>query len=80
MAARLLELVREIPGIRITREAPCNAVFAAIDRAAIERALSEFFFFTFDELLPEVRWMTHCATRPQDIEAFAACLRRATAG
>jgi threonine aldolase len=80
MAARLLELVREIPGIRITREAPCNAVFATMDRGAIERARSEFFFFTFDEMLPEVRWMTHWATRPQDIEAFAACLRRATAG
>jgi threonine aldolase len=79
MSARLFELVRDIPGIRVTRDVRCNAIFATMDRAAIERAQREFFFFTFDELLPEVRWMTHWATRPEDVEAFAACLRRAVA-
>lgn len=78
MTAQLLERVRDIPGIRITRPAPCNAIFATMERAAIERARSEVSFFTFDELLPEVRWMTHWATQPEDLDAFAACLRRAT--
>jgi threonine aldolase len=77
MAAKLLANVREIPGIRVTRPAPCNAIFATMDRDAIERARAEFFFYTFDELLPEIRWMTHWATEPKDIDAFTACLRRA---
>jgi threonine aldolase len=75
MAALLLENVRDIPGVRITRNVPCNAVFATMERDAIERLRKEFFFYTFDELMPEVRWMTHWATRPEDIQAFAACLR-----
>jgi threonine aldolase len=79
MAAELHERVRAIPGIRVTRPARCNAVFATMDRDAIERAREEFFFYTFDERLPEVRWMTHWATRPEDIEAFAGCLERAVA-
>jgi threonine aldolase len=51
-----------------------------MDRAAIERARAEFLFFTFDELIPEVRWMTHWATQPKDIDAFVASLRRAVSG
>jgi threonine aldolase len=78
MTARLHERVRSIPGIRITRPVRCNAIFATMDRAAIARAQEEFFFFTFDELLPEVRWMTHWGTQPEDVDEFAACLERAT--
>lgn len=77
MTARLHERVRAIPGIRITRPVRCNAIFATMDRAAIRRAQEEFFFYCFDEALPEVRWMTHWATQPQDVDAFADCLERA---
>jgi threonine aldolase len=54
----------------------CNAIFATMGRAAIARAQEEFFFYVFDEVLPEVRWMTHWATQPEDVEAFADCLAR----
>lgn len=77
MASLLHERVRAIPGIRITRPVRANAVFATLDRIAIERAQSQFFFYVFDEALPEVRWMTHWATTPNDVEAFARCLERA---
>ncbi|HTU83008.1 MAG TPA: beta-eliminating lyase-related protein [Candidatus Acidoferrales bacterium] len=80
MAAELLERVRRIEGIAVTRPAPCNAIFATMERGAIERARAEFDFYTFDELRPEVRWMTHWATQEGDVEAFASCLRRAVAG
>ncbi len=79
MAARLHERVRTIPGITITRPVRCNAIFATLDRIAIERAQREFFFYVFDERLPEVRWMTHWATEPKDIDAFAECLGRCLA-
>jgi threonine aldolase len=77
MAARLHERVRSIPGVRVTRPVRCNAVFATLDRAAIERVQQEFFFYAFDESLPEVRWMTHWATTPEDVDEFAECVERA---
>jgi threonine aldolase len=80
MTVRLHERVRRIPGIRITRPVRCNSIFATLDRAVIERVAREFFFYVFDESLPEVRWMTHWATTPQDVDAFAACLERSLAG
>ena len=79
MARRLEARVREIPGVRITRPVECNAIFATLDRDAIARITQEFFFYTFDEALPEVRWMTHHATRPQDVDAFADAIRRGVA-
>ncbi|MGA8474010.1 MAG: low specificity L-threonine aldolase [Candidatus Cybelea sp.] len=79
MAARLHERLRYVEGVRITRPVRCNAVFATLDRRSIDRIRNEFFFYVFDELLPEVRWMTHWATTPQDVEDFAACIEAATA-
>ncbi|MGH7737556.1 MAG: threonine aldolase family protein [Candidatus Tyrphobacter sp.] len=77
MTSQLHERVKDIRGIEITRPVACNAIFATMDRAAIERARAAFFFYTFDEALPEVRWMTHWATQPEDVDAFAGCLERA---
>lgn len=77
MAQRLFERVRTMHGVRVTRPVRCNAVFATLDRGAIERIQREFFFYAFDESLPEVRWMTHWATMPQDVDDFAECVERA---
>jgi threonine aldolase len=79
MTARLHHRVREISGVRITREVRCNAIFATLDRAAIARIQERFFFYVFDEALPEVRWMTHWATTEQDVDDFAACIAAAVA-
>jgi threonine aldolase len=78
MAQRLRERLDGIGGLRITRPVRCNAIFATLDRAAIERLQREYFFYVFDEALPEVRWMTHWATTEQDIDAFADSVERAT--
>jgi threonine aldolase len=77
MAQRLLAAVRDIPGIEIVRPVRANAIFAQMDRAAADRARESFFFYTFDESVPIVRWMTHWATTEADIDAFAAALRAA---
>lgn len=79
MAQRLLAGVKDIPGIEITRPVRANAIFAKMERGAIARAQERFFFYTFDESLPEVRWMTHWATTEDDIDAFVGALREATA-
>ncbi|MFY9720278.1 MAG: beta-eliminating lyase-related protein [Candidatus Cybelea sp.] len=77
MTQRLYERVRRIEGVRITRPVRCNAIFATLERAAIETIRREFFFYTFDEALPEVRWMTHWATTPEDVDEFAGCIEKA---
>lgn len=79
MAKLLAERVRAIPGIRITRPVECNAIFATLDREAIPRIQREYFFYVFEESLPEVRWMTHHATTPQDVEHFAEAIMRGVA-
>jgi threonine aldolase len=79
MAARLYERVRNVGGVRVTRPVRCNAVFATLDRGSIQRIAREFFFYVFDESLPEVRWMTHWATTPQDVDDFVHCVIAATA-
>jgi threonine aldolase len=78
MARRLHERVKDIPAVEVTRPVQCNAIFATLSRAAIERVQREFFFYVFDELRPEVRWMTHWATTEQDVDDFADCLAAAT--
>jgi len=79
MARRLHERVRAIEGVRITRPVRCNAIFATLDRDAISAIQRDFFFYVFDEALPEVRWMTHWATTEQDVDAFADSIERAIA-
>lgn len=79
MAQRLYHRVKDIAGVRVTRPVRCNAIFATLDRGAIEAIQREFFFYVFDEALPEVRWMTHWATTEQDVEDFAACIGNAAA-
>lgn len=76
MAARLQERVSHIPGIRVTRPVRCNAVFATLDRSTLERVRERYYCYVFDEALPEVRWMTHWATTPQDVDEFAAFLEQ----
>lgn len=77
MAQRLLAGVANIPGIKITRPVRANAIFATMDRAVIARVQKQFFFFCFDEALPEVRWMTHWATSDADVDAFVAAVKDA---
>jgi threonine aldolase len=77
MTKLLHERLVGIEGLRITRPVRCNAIFATLDRGAIEDIRREFPFYVFDQALPEVRWMTHWATNPQEVDEFADCIERA---
>ncbi|MBV8149500.1 MAG: threonine aldolase [Candidatus Eremiobacteraeota bacterium] len=76
MAALLAERVREMDGIQITRAVRSNAVFATMNPSVAERLQRDYAFVVFDERLPEVRWMTHWATTPADVDAFIGTLKR----
>jgi threonine aldolase len=77
MAQRLLAGVSNVPGVTITRQARANAIFATLSRDAIARIQKQFFFYFFNEALPEVRWMTHWATTEADVDAFVEAVKLA---
>ncbi len=69
--------IKNIAGVRITRAVQCNAIFATLERQAVEMIRRRFFFYVFDEHGPEVRWMTHHATRERDVADFAEVIAAA---
>ena len=75
MAARLAELVRDVPGLQITRPVQANAVFAILPPAVTERLQQQFRFYTWSEATGEVRWMTAFDTTENDVDRFAAAIR-----
>lgn len=74
MAKRLATRIAGLPGVRITRPVEVNAVFATLDRAKIPALQERYFFYVFEETLPEVRWMTHHATTEREVDEFAAAI------
>jgi threonine aldolase len=75
MAARLAELVADIPGVEVPVAPQANAVFARIpwDRFAELQAWS--FFWEWDPAASLVRWMTSFTTTEADVRTFADGVR-----
>ena len=71
MATRLFAAVREIPGVRVTREVQANAVFAILPSAVVPELQAAYPFYVWDEALSEVRWMCSWDTTEDDIDQFA---------
>jgi threonine aldolase len=72
MAQLLYEKTFSIPGIRITQKVQANAVFAIIPSHLVKVLQEKYFFYVWDELTSEVRWMTSFDTTPEDIEGFSS--------
>ncbi len=76
MAHRLADATRTIPGVELVRSPEVNSVFVRLPADAIGRLQAEWFFWTWDETVDEVRWMTSFDTTEADIDEFAATVRR----
>jgi threonine aldolase len=76
MASRLAAAVRDIPGVRVTREVQANAVFAILPREVTSRLQEQFHFYVWSEHTGEVRWMCSYDTTEQDIDDFAEAIRK----
>ncbi|MBX3312677.1 MAG: threonine aldolase, partial [Actinobacteria bacterium] len=72
MAHLLAGRVRHVQGVRLAREPEANAVFVHLPHDAIAPLREWSFFWDWDEAEGLVRWMTHFATRPEDVERFVA--------
>jgi threonine aldolase len=75
MAARLAELVADIPGVTVPVPPAVNAVFAAVPAAAIVPLQEWSFFWEWDVSASLVRWMTSFTTTDTDLERFASGVR-----
>ncbi|QJU55374.1 low specificity L-threonine aldolase [Herbiconiux sp. KACC 21604] len=76
MAARLRAAVDGLPGLEFTQETQANAVFATLPPGVADRLRESFRFYDWNPATREVRWMCAFDTTPDDIDAFAAALRR----
>jgi len=76
MAQILKSEVEGIKGVKITQKTEANGVFAIIPGNIIPELQKHFFFYVWDELCSEVRWMTSFDTEEDDIHAFVGILKK----
>ncbi len=78
--AKLLEAeVTIIPSIKLTQPVEANGVFAVIPRKIIGPLQKRFFFYTWNEIVSEVRWMTSFDTTEEEIYEFTATIKELVA-
>lgn len=75
MAQLLKTEVEKIPEIKITQPVVANGVFAVVPRQIIELLQKRFFFYIWDEIKSEVRWMTSFDTTEQEIFEFVGLIK-----
>lgn len=76
LAARLEKGVASIPEVNITQPVQSNAVFARIPKWAVGPLKKECFFYVWDEMTTEVRWMMSYDWTESDVDQFVAQVRK----
>jgi threonine aldolase len=75
MARLLEERIREVPGITITQPVQANGVFARVPPEHIPALQERSFFYVWNPVTSEVRWMMSWDTTVEDVEHFAGAVR-----
>ncbi|OFX26141.1 MAG: threonine aldolase [Bacteroidetes bacterium GWA2_31_9b] len=74
--AKLLESkIKEIPQIKITQKVESNGVFAIVPKEIIPELKKEYFFYDWNEVRSEVRWMASFDTTEDDILKFVELIK-----
>jgi threonine aldolase len=76
MARFLAEQLKALPAIRLTQKVQTNAVFARVPHGLIEPLQKEYFFYIWNALQNEVRWMTAFDTTEEDVLRFVQTVGR----
>ena len=76
MAQYLAEKVREMGTIQLTQPVQANAVFAILPEEIIPKLQERYFFYVWNEMTSEVRWMTSYDTTREDIDGFVRELKK----
>jgi threonine aldolase len=75
--AKLLEAeLEKIPEIKITHTVDANGVFAIVPHEIIKPLQEQFFFYIWDDAIPEVRWMTSFDTTEEEIYRFTELIKK----
>lgn len=67
MAKLLEEEVAKIPELKITQPVEANGIFVQVPKDMIKPLQDKFFFYIWDEMKSEVRWMTSFDTDEKEI-------------
>ncbi len=71
MAKLLVESVGGIPGVHITNEVEANTVYAVLPKDVIPALQEKYFFYVWDSVRSEVRWVTSFDITEEDVLDFA---------
>ena len=72
MAERLAAALVDVPGVRLTQPVQANGVFAVLPPDATARLQRDWHFYTWDEVIGEVRLMCSWDTTAGEVDAFAS--------
>lgn len=70
MASLLAEKLAKIPQVKISNTPQVNAVFAKLPKEWISKLQEQYFFYVWDEMQNEVRWMCSWDTSEEEVSAF----------
>jgi threonine aldolase len=74
--AKLLEAeVAKIPEIKLTQPVNANGIFAIVPRKIIQPLQEKFFFYIWNDVTSEVRWMTSFDTTEEEIFEFVDLIK-----
>jgi threonine aldolase len=76
MAQLLASKIKEIPQIKITQNVEANGVFAIVPAEIVPELQKEYFFYEWDEVRSEVRWMASFDTTEEDILNFVELIKK----
>ena len=79
MAQRLAGGLRDIPGVSVRQAVQSNAVFADLDPRIIGPLQRDWGFYVWDDQQNTVRLMAAFDTTAEDVDAFLAAVREASA-
>ena len=76
MAQYLAEKLKDVPVVKISKKVESNAVFAILPAWLTEKLQEKYYFYTWNELTGEVRWMCSFNTTREDIDEFVAYAKK----
>jgi len=75
MAKLLAENVADIPGVKLTNTVEANTIYAILPKEIIEPLQEKYFFYVWDTIHSEVRWVVSFDITEEDVMDFVKQLK-----
>jgi len=76
MAQKLAAGIQEFPQIQLARPVEANGVFVILPKEIVEPLQQVSFFYPWNEVTSEFRWMTSFDTTEEDIDHFLSAIKQ----